>query len=348
MALTLVPIIGLSFSAQASEEISYPSISGELSLELENDWTHTSDDEEGEITDLYPTVTLGLAAAFTKELSINMEATLEPIEDATDDRAFEDLGGYLNVLTVNYDTDLFSVYAGKFTPNFGIAWDAVPSLYGSDLNGDYEYAEMMGLGGSLNFEAAGAHTISASSFFADTTFLSDSVGDDRGNVDKDDGGLANTEDFSSFAAALDGGFSSLEGFRYHLGFTALSEGDDGEEHQYGYAAAAEYSFNVSENITATPLVEYVYLDNFEGVESDNAQFITAAFTLGYGNWEASAAYQHRDTETGGSDQNDYVADLTIGYSFENGIGIAGGWRQAEEEDIDSSGLGVLLSYAIEF
>lgn len=343
-----LPLIGLSLPVLAEEGVSYPSLTGELSLELEDDWTTSSDDSSAKINDLYPTITLSTTASFTPEISINMEANLEPVEDATDDREFEDLGGYLNILTVNYDTDVFSVFAGKFTPNFGIAWDAAPGLYGTDINGDYEYAEMIGLGGSVNFSAAGTHTVSASSFFADTTFLSDSLGESRGPLNESDGGLANTEDLSSFALALDGGFDDLDGFRYHLGFTALSEGNDGEEYQYGYAAGIEYGFDINEDLAATPLFEYVYLDNFEGTEGDSAHFATAAFGIEYGSWTASTAYQLRQSETSGSGQVDYVFDLTLGYTFENGIGVSGGWKHAQEDDIDSSGIGALVSYAIEF
>ncbi|MEH6405207.1 MAG: hypothetical protein V7750_17670 [Sneathiella sp.] len=348
LVLSLIPLIGLSVPVAASAETSYPTISGELSVELENDWTHESDDEEGEITDLYPTVTLGTKVGFTNELSVNLEATLEPVEDANDDRAFEDLGAYVNILTVNYDANLFSVYAGKFTPNFGIAWDAAPGLFGTDINEDYELAEMLGAGGALNFAAAGAHTVSGSLFFQDTTFLSDSLGDSRGPVDESDGGPANTEDLSSFALALDGEFSALEGFRYHVGFSSLEEGDDGDKNQNGYVVGAEYSFNLTEEITATPLVEYAFIDNAGGIDDDETQYITAAFALNYGGWDAAATYQHRDTETAGDDFNDYVAALTVGYTFENGIGISGGLREADEEGVESSTAGVLLSYAIEF
>jgi len=348
LALSLVPFIGLSVSVATADESSYPNISGELSVELENDWTHESDDEEGELSDLYPTVTLATKVGFTSELSVNVEATFEPVEDAADDRAFEDLGAYVNILTVNYDTDLLSVYAGKFTPNFGIAWDAAPGLFGTDLNEDYELAEMLGAGGALNFEAAGTHTVSGSLFFQDTSFLSDSLGDSRGPLDKSDGGPANTEDLSSFALALDGEFSALEGFRYHVGFSSLEEGDDGEENQIGYAVGAEYSFNLTDEITATPLAEYTFIDNVGGIEDDEAHYITAAFSMNYGAWDASATYQHRDTETAADDFSDYVAALTVGYTFENGIGISGGLREAEEEGVGSSSVGLLLSYAIEF
>ncbi|MCG8491573.1 MAG: DUF481 domain-containing protein [Sneathiellales bacterium] len=332
----------------AAEEESYPKLSGELAIEVQDDWTFSSDDEEAELNDLYPTLTLATKLAFNEAFSLNLEATLEPVEDATDDRAFEDLGGFINILTANYDNEHFSVYVGKFTPNFGLAWDATPGLYSDDINGDLELAEMLGFGGEIPFTLAGEHAVSGSIFFADTTFLSDSAGKSRGPLDEDDGGPANTESLSSFALALNGAFEALPGFDYHLGFSALEEGDDGDEAQLGYVAAVQYSHEISDGVTLTPLVEYAYLDNAGGVDGDSARYLTGALGLEFGKWAAAATYQRRDTESGGADTDDYVAAFTLGYSFDFGLGLSAGYRFSEEDNVDNRGLGVMAEYVIEF
>lgn len=348
--LALTTAIPLSLPAQSAsaEEQNYPHISGELSIEVENDWTYQSDDPDAEINDLYPTVVLGTNVALSEVFSLNFETTLEPVKDATSDRAFEDLGGYLNIITANYDGETFSAYAGKFTPNFGIAWDTAPGIFGTNLNEDYELAEMIGFGGGFNFAAAGEHTVSASTFFQDTSFLSNSVGTKRGPLRLSDGGAANTEDFSSFAVALDGNFQELAGFRYHLGFSSLGAGEDGNSRQLGYAVGGEYAFNVGENVTLSPMAEYVYFDSYGGIENDTANYFTAGLALNYENWVASSTYQLRDTEVAGATTDDYVVDLTFGYVFEMGLGVAAAWRGAEESNVDSEGVGLLLSYALEF
>jgi hypothetical protein len=342
-----VPLSLFTFSASA-EEKSFPRIAGELSVEIENDWTYQSDDPNAEINDLYPTVVLGTNVAFSEVFSLNFEATLEPVEDATSNRAFEDLGGYLNIITANYDGETISAFAGKFTPNFGIAWDIAPGIFGTNLNEDYELAEMIGLGGGFHFDAAGTHTISASTFFQDTTFLSNSVGTKRGPVQLSDGGPANTEDLSSFAVALDGEFQHIVGFRYHVGYSSLAAGVGSNDRQFGYAIGGEYAFNIGDDLTLSPMAEYVYFDNYGGANNDTAKYFTGGLALNYENWVASTTYQLRDTEVSGVTTDDYVVDVTVGYVFDMGLGVAAAWRGAEESNVDSEGLGLLLSYAIEF
>ncbi|WP_340150885.1 hypothetical protein [uncultured Sneathiella sp.] len=347
MIAITAPLSLYGFSV-AAEESSYPVISGELSIEIEDDWTYRSDDPDAEFNDLYPTVILGTNVAFTETISLNFEATMEPVEDPTGDRAFQDLGGYLNIATINYDGEVISAYAGKFTPNFGIAWDIAPGIFGTNLNEDYELAEMIGVGGGFHFEAAGEHTLTASTFFQDTTFLSNSVGNKRGPVRLSDGGPGNTEDFSSFAVALDGGFENLAGFRYHTGFSSLASGQGGDARQLGYAIGGEYAFLVGEDVTISPMAEFVYFDNYGGIDNDTAKYLTTGVAVNYANWVASTTYQRRDTKAAGVSTDDYVLDVTLGYLFDMGLGVAAAWRDAEEGGVDSEGLGFLVSYAIEF
>jgi hypothetical protein len=56
------------------------------------------------------------------------------------------------------------------------------------------------------------YTIGANTFFANTTVLSHSVITSRGNTDLEDGGVSNTEDFSSLLASVDGeNIANIEG-----------------------------------------------------------------------------------------------------------------------------------------
>ncbi|MEH6525365.1 MAG: hypothetical protein V7723_04780 [Sneathiella sp.] len=345
--LLCVPFLMIGTTALA-DEMSYPKFSGFLDIELEDDWVYKSEDESQELNDLYPTITLGATLEFTKEFSFNFEGTAEPVEAAEENRAFEDQGYYVGVLTANYETDQFSVYGGKFTPNFGIAWYATPGLFGTDINEDYELAEMLGFGGSVNFDAAGEHTVSASIFSLDTSFLSDSFGTSRGPLLQSDGGATNTEDLSNFALALDGQFNAVEGFSYHAGFSALNNGIDGDKTQLGYVVGVQYELPISENFLLLPLAEIAYFDNADAIDGNTAKYATIGLGLNYDQWFGSATYQRRDTEISGVDNDDYIAAFSVGYAFDIGIEIMAGWGVAEEESVRRETLGLYAYYGFEF
>ena len=65
------------------------------------------------------------------------------IED--DDRVFDDLGLFVEVLTLDYETAAVHLSGGKMAVNFGTAWDATPGVYGTDLAEEHEMAENIGL-----------------------------------------------------------------------------------------------------------------------------------------------------------------------------------------------------------
>ena len=50
-----------------------------------------------------------------------------------------------------FDTEHFSLFAGKFNPAFGLGFDLAPGIYGEDHPEDYELTERIGFGGSVTF-----------------------------------------------------------------------------------------------------------------------------------------------------------------------------------------------------
>ncbi len=45
-----------------------------------------------------------------------------------------------------------------------------------------------------------------------------------------------------------------------------------------------------------------------------------------------------------ADETGHFTELSLGYSFENGITISGGWRRIEESGITTETLGVLAGF----
>lgn len=328
-----------------------PKLTGEMALEIQNDYVYNVDNSISKTNDLYATIEPSFRLSLTKQLSVNAGLTLEPVQDQLpgEDRAFDDHGVYVGNLTVNYDTDDFSIYLGKFTPNFGIAWDAGPGIYGADFAKDYELAERLGLGGAINFggDDMGRHKVSASAFFADTSFLNQSKITDRGHVRKTNGGISNTEDFSSFAVALDGDeIPNLKGLRYHLGLSHQAKGIGDAKDENAFAVGIEYAIGVAEGFDVTPMMEYARINDAGGVTDDDTTYITTGVGATYGPWNVAVAYAERDQNTVAA--NDGVFQFSAGYAFDFGLGVDVGWRSGDEGGEDKQTVGVLLSYGFEF
>ena len=150
---------------------------------------------------------------------------------AATDKMFDDHPLLIEQITVNFDDEHYSLYAGKFNPVVGFDYHNFPGMFGYQIIESYVIRERIGFGAKLKHDAGdlGRHTLNFSTFFADTS-LSDSLLHARGNTSKEDGGISNTEDFQSFSVSLGGtDFYSLdnniaEGLTYGLGYARQAAG----------------------------------------------------------------------------------------------------------------------------
>jgi len=357
--------LGIGGNAVLAAEESPPFIEAYASFELQNDWTYDSDDRDNERNELYTTIEPTVIMHFTDGLSLTAHGVLEPVRDPEpgEDRYFGDEGLYVQDLFLSYDADNFSVLGGKFTPNFGRAWDIAPGIYGSDFAEDYELAERIGLGASYTFESQslGSHTLSASTFFLDTSIFSESAFTNRGRTRKSDGGVSNTESLESFAIALDGGDfpetlfgdtfpgqSPVKGLTYQLALVSQAAGEDGDSRETGVVASIAHQFPVARMVALEPLVEYAYFFNADGVEDQDRQYVTAGATaIIHEDWNAAVSYTRRETmPSGASNVGDNLFQVSAGYAFGFGLGVDVGWRYADEDDVDNYTLGALLTYCL--
>lgn len=350
-ALCLLSPLNSSFAAEFD-----PQLNGIVSFEIQNDWAYDSDDPDADVNTLFTKIEPYLILSFNDRLALEAGLVLEPVQDpdAGDDTEFSNEGLYVQELKFTYTGDNFGLFAGKYNPTFGTAWDLAPGIYGPDFAEDYELAERIGFGGSYAFgsEQVGNHTLTGNAFFLDTSVLSESTVTKRGNTDKSDGGVSNTEDLSSFSATFDSEeLAGVEGLNTHLGYYNQSEGDAdiGLDNETGYAVGANYTFPVSDDVDVTALGEWVGIMN-SGGSNDDLNYLTTSLSLTVNNhWNFSASYTNRDTDvSGGSDVDDYVYQLSVGYAFDNGLAVDVGYRGSEESSVDTQMMGALVSYTYEF
>ncbi len=360
-------LVGALITPAAADEpaaADHPTLSGSISVEVQNDWIYDADDDTDHnelTTTIEPSIVLGL----TPGLSLNLGLTLESVRDGLpgEDRTFDDHGLYVNELTLLYETDRFSVYGGKFTPNFGIAWDATPGLYGTDFAEDYELSERLGFGGSVTVLQGryGTHVVSASAFMADTSFLAETAFTDRDRPRRWKGGPSNTGSLESLAVALDGSeFEGIPGLRYHVALVNqetnrllddqgnVTEGD-GVADENGFVVALEHAIAVSDDLTLTPLIEWARFHDNGGTEGVERDYLTLGVGAALGNWIAATSYTGRFTEAHDTpDVDDSLYQVSLGYVFDSGLSLQVGWKWTEEEDVSSSTAGILIGYARDF
>ncbi len=400
-------VIALSATAAAQDLPATPFISGELAVEVQNDWVDRSGGDRQTFNDTYATVEALANLHLTHWLILQAGATLEPAfeteptlgffgepEDSVGNQFFRDHGAYIDTLQVllRFENvlafDEVVINGGKFTPHFGFVWDNVPGIYGDLFAQDAELAERWGFGASFGIrsEQAGLFTLSGSTFFRDTTDLSNSVFTQRGRLDRSDGGPGNTEDFSNFAIALDLAEPPFApGLRLHAavlrqGAGATVEDEGAPTDQTAFALAAAYEAALTDEITVTPVVEWVRshdvlgfgdaTSTFDpiglgGVSLDGAHqdIVTAGAVFGYDAWTVAAAFGYRGSDLpAAADQgvpgftiNERFVQLSAGYAFEFGLAVDVGWVNYHGDSATFGGertrsdtIGIRLSYALEF
>ena len=343
----------------AEEKQSYPSIEGELTIELQNDRFFKSDDSANEINDLSPTVEVQLKFNFNKNLSFTAQGNLESIGDSgpNKDRFFNRFSLFAEELFLEYKKEAFLFKGGMFTPHFGKAWDEAPGIYGTDFAEDYELSERIGfeLGWTFSGKQRGEHTLKASTFFLDRSALSQSVFKNRGQTRSTTGEPSNTADLSSFAVALDGAFAQLQNLNYHLGYSDQAKGQGNNSRQRGIAGALTYQAKVGP-FNFIPLLEIAYFDGWEGTDDQESLFLTAGFATEWKDWRLNLTYTDRTIDkVTGSDADDFLFQATVGYDFgcklpdkKGCIEIETGYRLTEEDNIESHAWGLFVKYNFNF
>jgi hypothetical protein len=331
-----------------------PRIDGAVPMELQADFDYRSDDSGNErnnaFVKLEPEITFHLPAGF----SIYAHGVIEQVKaaDAGEDRYFKDEALFIEDLYLRYETGPFSFTGGKLNPGFGRAWDVVPGVYGTDIPEDYEMSERIGISAAASFggERWGKHSLTAGTFFLDTTVLSHTLGTSRGTTGHADGGVSNTEDFSSFNLVLEGGeIKALPGLEYHFAYIRQAHGVDGNADETGVALYAAYGFDPGGGMRLTPMVEVVRFDDFGGTRDTERDYATIALSGEWRSWNAVLSYTGRDTESPGAGSvRDHFYQVGLGYSFEFGLTADIAWKRARESAVETDTVGVLFSYTLEF
>lgn len=351
-------VLGTPMDGQAESESDKPAwLEVKVPVEIQNDYDYASTTSGNERNNLgltiEPEATLNILPI--PGLSLFAHGVLEQVTDAApnEDRYFKDQGFYIEDLFLTFETDRFAFRGGKMNPGFGIAWDMAPGIYGTDMAEEYELAERIAMTGVFKTDAGdwGKHAVTAGTFFLDTSPLRHSIySTSRDTLGRADGGVSNTEDFSSFNIAINGGeFSSAPDLSYHLGFVYQANGEDALQNEFGYAAAITNRFDLGDNMALTPLLEIVRLDDFEGTRDKRRTYWTASFLGEWKSWNAALATTHRRTQLPGMETAaDYQYQASMGYAFDMGLTADVGWKRLKEAGSITDRIGLFFTYEFGF
>ena len=144
-----------------------PCIDYALSAELENDWVFAATPPSLRSNDLYPTLESAIILAPLSHVRLIGDFIFEPVKDPPPGRstAFADLGAYVDQLYLEVEYGAFNLQAGKIHPSFGQAWDVAPGLHATDIPGNYELEERIGIGAAYEFDALGFDNVLQASLF---------------------------------------------------------------------------------------------------------------------------------------------------------------------------------------
>ncbi|WP_145974896.1 hypothetical protein [Ruegeria atlantica] len=344
-----------------------PYVVGSLSIGLFNDHTFQADDPNEKINDIFGESRLEAFVFLSRNIYVETGWLVEPVDApiAGRDRFLEAHALKWGALSLTFESGDFWISAGKGPVHFGIAESVAPGIYGSDIASDfYAIKGRVGVGANYGFDAGdfGSHALRGGVFTLDTSWLATPFFSDFDPPKRSTGGAGNTNGLKNWAIALDGGgIDVLPGFRYHLSyvnqqteFLRLPNGKKvprdalGNEHRYA-AAITWLPIALIDELSVTPFVEYARLENARGRRNRTEGYLTSSLDLQYRQWSLALAATGWEVKTpDGSRTSNLQAQISAGYTFDNGVTFEAGFRSLNEDNENSETFGLALNYELPF
>lgn len=275
----------------------------------------------------------------------------EPGPDGKD-TYFENHVLMIEELKLVYAPGPWEVFGGKFNPVSGLDQHDIPGYYGYEIEEEYSILGRLGAGSAYTFETEkfGNHRVEVSGFCRDTTVLNQSIINGNDEPDsKDDGGLANTQDFSSWAASLSGDLlyfpagDTIHDVDYVLayarqdaGYGAEADHDDEDRAVVG----GVYTATLTENLQFKGVGEFKNIRNSHTHRGEDLRISTAGAGISWLGWELGGSYSFLDSN---EEPDGEHIQASLGYVWSCGLGLHGGWK-LEEEDERQKSVGLMVSY----
>lgn len=286
--------------------------SWEGELEIGNESVFDSNVAGNEISNTYLELSLGAAYRWDNGVEVFTALKAESLTDPVADRAFEDIGLYVEELGLSFPAGAATTISlGKLAPSFGSAWDDTSGFFGDALAGDYELVEQIGI--LADVEALPGGVLSLGVFYADDTALSRSVGYERGRNTTAAGGAGNTGELNN--VSLQWRHDLGDGF-YQVAARKLSAGQGDVDDETGLLLGGGYTFGEAFVLFG----EVAQFNNFGGgAEDASYATLSGAYYIGP-SLSLSGTLSTRDLSVSGRTD---MASLGAEYEFASGITVGG-------------------------
>jgi len=317
-----------------------------------------ADDTSEEISDVFTHSHISGRYEFQNKISLNGSVILEgdPAGHAhggeasrTGDHLFDDHPLFIEELTLNYDDDHYGLYAGKFRPTVGRDPHDTYGWWGLFVFEDFQIREKLGAGGyaKAHIDEVGYQKVELSSFFADTSFLQESLLNDRDEIDKDQGGISNTEDFSSFAGQLSGELGN-DHLNYYIGYA--HQGNDTGDDENRFSIGLDTHYDIRKNMTFSGMVDLSDISHLGGESDHDRRYSTIGLQLEIDQFVMGGSFTdiHNDATEADEAQDGHITQYSVGYNFMNGFGADLGYQGSDEEGEEKDRIGLQLRYHADF
>lgn len=219
-------------------------------------------------------------------------------------------------LALEYREEEFLFGIGKFNPTFGTAHDKSKyhPTFGTKISEDYELTEKIGFYFAMTLPML---TLRGNFFYNDSTILSNSLFNHRKEYKKL-GNVADSKSIQNFSVSAD---FSVDDYKINLGFRMLEADNSNYLDEKGYVIGVERLIeNCGNGFDIIPFFEYVFMKNYKGERGRDMNYFTARLPFIYNSWNIIASYSGKfDQEKGFKDYKTYLAQIGIGYKFNNGL-----------------------------
>lgn len=260
---------------------------------------------------------------------------------------------FIEELKLVYTPGSWELFGGKFNPVAGLDQHNIPGYYGYEIEEEYSILGRLGAGAAYTLETQsfGDHRLEASGFCRDTTVLNQGIINSSGEPDHHkDGGIANTQDFSSWALALSGDAfyfaagDTIHELDYVLAVARQADGhgaDADHDDEDRTVIGGVYTATLTENLEFKGVGEFKNILNSHTHRGEDLRISTAGAGLSWLGWEMGGSYSFLDSH---AEPDGEHIQTSLGYVWNCGAGLHGGWKLVEEEGEAQKSIGLMVSY----